>query len=116
MRVNNATGRRAAVIGAAEKFKVPTIYPGRHHVASGDLISYGPDLVHPFRQAASYIDRILRGESPALLPVQLPVRQEMVLQSAQCLGTAWLYHGTAPFSGGASMLCRHGRFVAASGA
>lgn len=77
----SATARRLSVIGAAERFKVPTMYPGRHHVVAGGLISYGPDLVDPFRQAASYVDRILRGEAPALLPVQMPTRQEMVLNA-----------------------------------
>ena len=63
-------------------------YPFRHYVSGGGLISYGPDTTGPFRSAAGYIDRILKGERPADLPVQFPTRYEMVLnmKTAKALG------------------------------
>lgn len=75
----SASTRRHVVIQNAERFRFPAVYPGRHHVLDGGLVSYGPDLVEPFRLAAGYIDRILRGERPGDLPVQLPTKLETVL-------------------------------------
>jgi len=64
------------------------LYPYRYFTAAGGLISYGPDLVDQYRLAASYIDRILKGEKPADLPVQFPTRYMLVinLKTAKALG------------------------------
>jgi putative tryptophan/tyrosine transport system substrate-binding protein len=67
---------------------LPAVYPHRVYVASGGLISYGPDLIDQYRRAAGYVDRILRGEKAADLPVQAPSRYELVLnlKTAKALG------------------------------
>jgi putative ABC transport system substrate-binding protein len=67
---------------------LPAVYPRRTYVASGGLISYGPDLIDQYRRAASYVDRILKGERPADLPVQAPNKYETVinLKAAKALG------------------------------
>jgi putative ABC transport system substrate-binding protein len=66
----------------------PAVYSAREFVAAGGLVSYGPNLVDQYRQAASYVDRILRGEKPADLPVQAPAKYETVLnlKTAKALG------------------------------
>ena len=68
--------------------QMPAVYSGRFFVRSGGLISYGPDSVEPHRRAAGYVDRILKGESPADLPVQAPTKYELVinLKTAKALG------------------------------
>jgi putative tryptophan/tyrosine transport system substrate-binding protein len=68
--------------------RLPAIYPFRYHAADGGLISYGPDTHEPIRRAAGYIDRILKGEKPADLPVQTPTKYELVinLKTAKALG------------------------------
>jgi putative tryptophan/tyrosine transport system substrate-binding protein len=63
----------------AAKHKLPAVYYARFFVTAGGLISYGPDRVEQYRQAAGYVDRILKGENPADLPVQAPTKYEMVL-------------------------------------
>jgi putative tryptophan/tyrosine transport system substrate-binding protein len=72
----------------AARHKLPAVYPFRYFVASGGLISYGPDFVGQFRQAAGYVDRILKGEKPADLPVQAPTKYDLVinLKTAKALG------------------------------
>jgi len=80
--------RRAAIIAAANKNRLPVTYPYRYYVADGGLVSYGPGTVDQYRRAASYIDRILKGESPANLPVQRPTKYELTvnLKTAKTLG------------------------------
>jgi putative ABC transport system substrate-binding protein len=72
----------------AARHKLPAVYPYRFMVAGGGLISYGPDLVDQFRRAAGYVDRILKGEKPADLPVLAPSKYELVvnLKTAKALG------------------------------
>jgi putative tryptophan/tyrosine transport system substrate-binding protein len=79
---------RDVVVAAAAKSRVPTVYPYRYYVADGGLISYGPDTVEQFRRAAGYVDRILKGEKPADLPVQAPTGYQLVinLKTARALG------------------------------
>jgi putative ABC transport system substrate-binding protein len=80
---------RAPIISAAAQNNVPAVYSGPSLFArDGGLLSYGPDLVDMWRRAASYVDRILRGEKPAELPVQMPTKFEMVLnlKTAKALG------------------------------
>jgi putative ABC transport system substrate-binding protein len=79
---------RQPIIALAARHKLPAVYPARFHVTAGGLISYGPDVIDQFRRAAGYVDRILRGEKPAELPVQAPTKYELVinLKSAKALG------------------------------
>ena len=80
--------RRDQVTGLAARHKLPTIYPGRIFVDAGGLMSYGPDFIEPYRRAAGYVDRILRGEKPSSLPVQAPTKDELVinLKAAKQIG------------------------------
>jgi len=79
---------RVSIIKLAAEHKLPAIFVERHFVTSGGLISYGPDFVEQFRSAAAYVDRILRGEKPADLPVQAPTKYDLVinLKTATALG------------------------------
>jgi putative ABC transport system substrate-binding protein len=79
---------RAPIISAAVRNNVPAVYSNSAYVRDGGLLSYGVDHVDTFRRAATYVDRILRGEEPAELPVQLPVKYEMVVnrKTATALG------------------------------
>jgi putative ABC transport system substrate-binding protein len=79
---------RQPIIALAARHKLPAVYPARFHVTAGGLISYGPDLIDQFRRAAGYVDRILKGEKPADLPVQAPTKYELVinLNTAKALG------------------------------
>jgi putative tryptophan/tyrosine transport system substrate-binding protein len=79
---------RDLIIALAGRHKLPAVYWDRACVAEGGLISYGLDLVDQFRQAASYVDRILNGEKPADLPVQAPTKYDLVvnLKTARALG------------------------------
>jgi putative ABC transport system substrate-binding protein len=81
---------RVPIIAAAARYNVPAIYPRSDFPRDGGLLSYGPDPVDSFRRAAPYVDRILRGEKPAELPVQLPTKFEMALnlKTAKALGLA----------------------------
>jgi putative ABC transport system substrate-binding protein len=85
-----AVVHRNLIITLAARHKLPAVYFERNFVASGGLISYGPDYLDQFRRAAGYIDRILKGEKPADLPVQAPTKYKMVinLKTAKDLGLA----------------------------
>lgn len=82
------TANRKAIIALAARFRLPAIYPYRFFANDGGLIAYGPDQVDQWRGAASYVDRILRGEKPDDLPVQAPTKYELVvnLKSAKAMG------------------------------
>jgi putative ABC transport system substrate-binding protein len=79
---------RELIISLATRYNLPAVYSGRLFVADGGLMSYGADTVHIYRQAAGYVDRILKGEKPADLPVQAPTKYELVinLKTAKALG------------------------------
>ena len=79
---------RDLIITLAARHKLPAVYSNRFYVASEGLISYGPDFVDQYRRAADYVDRILKGEKPADLPVQAPTKYELVinLKTAKALG------------------------------
>jgi len=70
---------RELIIALATRHKLPAVYPFRYYVTSGGLISYGPDTVDQYRLAARYVDRVLKGEKPADLPVQAPTKYELVI-------------------------------------
>jgi len=80
--------RRSLIITLAARHRLPAVYPFRYYVADGGLISYGPDSIDPYRRAAGYVDRILKGEKPTDLPVQAPTKYELVinLKTAKALG------------------------------
>jgi ABC-type uncharacterized transport system substrate-binding protein len=82
------SGNRKLIISLAGEHKLPAVYPYRYMVTDGGLISYGPDQIDQYRRAASYIDRILKGEKPADLPVQAPTKYELVinLKTAKAIG------------------------------
>ena len=84
----SATVYRDVIIAAAARHKLPAVYALRYDATGGGLISYGPDVVHQFRQAAAYVDRVLKGEKPADLPVQAPTKYELTinLKTAKALG------------------------------
>ena len=79
---------RRLIITLAVRYRLPTVYPYRFFAADGGLMSYGPDRIEPFRRAASYVDRILKGEKPANLPVQAPTKYELIINmtTAKALG------------------------------
>ena len=83
-----ASVNRDLIITLAARHRLPAVYFGRYFVNSGGLISYGNDIVDQYRRAAGYVDRILRGEKPADLPVQAPTKYELVinLKTAKALG------------------------------
>jgi ABC-type uncharacterized transport system substrate-binding protein len=79
---------RELIIALARRHQLPAVYPFRYYITGGGLISYGPDPIDLARRAASYVDRILKGESPADLPVQNPTKYELIinLKTAKALG------------------------------
>jgi ABC-type uncharacterized transport system substrate-binding protein len=79
---------RKLIIALAARHRLPAVYSLRYYATDGGLISYGPNSIDPFRRAADYVDRILRGEKPADLPVQAPTKYELVinLKTAKALG------------------------------
>lgn len=81
---------REQIISLAARYKMPSVFAYRHFVTAGGLVAYGPDLVNPFRRAASYVNRILRGEKPEDLPIQAPTTYELAinLKTAKALGIA----------------------------
>ena len=87
-RIAETIAHRDAIIKAASQSRLPAVYPLRVFVTAGGLISYGPDVVDQYRRAAAYVDRILKGEKPADLPVQAPTKYELVinLKTANTLG------------------------------
>jgi putative tryptophan/tyrosine transport system substrate-binding protein len=82
------TNHSDAIAALAARYKLPAIYPFRYFVEAGGLISYGPDEGDQYRRAAAYVDRILKGEKPADLPVQAPNKYELVvnLRTAKAIG------------------------------
>jgi ABC-type uncharacterized transport system substrate-binding protein len=80
--------RRKLLISLAARHKLPSIYPYRYYAVDGGLITYGPNTHDPLRRAAGYVDRILKGEKPADMPVQAPTKYELVvnLKTAKALG------------------------------
>ena len=82
------TGHRDLILKLITRYKLPAIYPDHAYVADGGLISYGPDRADIYRRAASYVDRILKGEKPGDLPVQAPTKYKLVinLKTAKALG------------------------------
>jgi ABC-type uncharacterized transport system substrate-binding protein len=84
----SAACHRDLIIKLAARHRLPAVYSFRYYVTGGGLISYGPDPIDPFRRAAAYVDRILKGEKPADLPVQNPTKYELLinLNTAKALG------------------------------
>jgi putative ABC transport system substrate-binding protein len=83
-----AIKHRDLIVALASRYRLPAVYSARFFVTGGGLLSYGPDGIEPYRQAASYVDRILKGEKPGDLPVQAPTKYELVinLKTAKTLG------------------------------
>jgi ABC-type uncharacterized transport system substrate-binding protein len=83
-----AIAHREAIITLAHRHRLPAVYPYRHFVADGGLMSYGIESADQYRQAAGYVDRILKGEKPGDLPVQQPTKYDLVinLKTAKALG------------------------------
>jgi putative tryptophan/tyrosine transport system substrate-binding protein len=84
----STTVHRDVIITLAARHRLPAVYPFRRFTADGGLSSYGPDIVDQYRRAAGYVDRILKGEKPADLPVQAPTKYDLVinLKTAKALG------------------------------
>jgi len=85
---SGALNHRDQILALAARYKLPAIYPYRHFIAAGGLASYGVDVTSLYRRAAGYVDRILKGEKPADLPVQNPTKYEFAinLKTAKALG------------------------------
>jgi putative tryptophan/tyrosine transport system substrate-binding protein len=79
---------RKQIIALADRYRLPAIYSYRYFVVDGGLVSYGADLIGLYRRVAAYVDRVLKGEKPADLPVQQPTQYELVinLRTAKALG------------------------------
>jgi putative ABC transport system substrate-binding protein len=74
-----ATRHRNLIIALAAKHRLPAVYASRYFVHGGGFMSYGPDLIDQYRRAAGYVDRVLKGEKPAELPVQAPTKYELLI-------------------------------------
>jgi ABC-type uncharacterized transport system substrate-binding protein len=85
---SNAPANRASIILLAARHRLPAVYPFRYYAAEGGLMAYGPNQIDQWRGAATYVDRILRGEKPGELPVQAPAKYELVinLKTARVIG------------------------------
>jgi putative ABC transport system substrate-binding protein len=83
-----ALAHRELIIALAERYKLPAVYYRRRYATEGGLLSYGYDILEHFRRGANYVDRILKGEKPADLPIQAPNKYELVLnlKTAKVLG------------------------------
>ena len=83
-----AVNRRDLIVHLAERYKLPAIYNARDYVDRGGLFSYGADFIDQYRRAAQYVDRVLKGEKPANLPVQAPTRYQLIInhKTAKSLG------------------------------
>ena len=79
---------RALILERAFRHRLPAVYPYRYFVAAGGLACYGPDTIDQYRRAAGYVDRILKGEKPAAMPVQAPTKFDLVinLKTSRALG------------------------------
>ena len=79
---------RKLIISLASRHKLPSVYPYRYYAVDGGLVTYGPNTLDPLRRAAGYVDRILKGEKPADMPVQAPTKYELIinLKTAKTLG------------------------------
>ena len=88
LRLSEVISQRQLIIKLATRYRLPAIYPLRIFADDGGLIAYGPDTVDQFRLAASYVDRIVKGEKPGDLPVQAPTKFELVvnLKAAKAIG------------------------------
>ena len=86
--VGGTAVRRDVIVAAAAKYRLPAIYPYRYFTVDGGLLSYGPDTIEPYVRAASYVDRIFKGEKPANLPVQAPTKYQLAvnLKAAKAIG------------------------------
>jgi putative ABC transport system substrate-binding protein len=86
--VGGTAVRRDVIVAAAAKYRLPAIYPYRYFTIDGGLLSYGPDTIEPYVRAASYVDRIFKGEKPANLPVQAPTKYHLAvnLKTAKAIG------------------------------
>jgi ABC-type uncharacterized transport system substrate-binding protein len=80
--------RRDLIVPLVARLRLPAVYPYRYYATDGGLVSYGPNPIDQYRRAATYIDRILKGEKPADMPVQAPTKYELVvnLKTAKALG------------------------------
>jgi ABC-type uncharacterized transport system substrate-binding protein len=86
--VGGTATHRDLIIALAAKHRLPAVYPYPYFASGGGLMSYGPATIEQYRRAAAYVDRILKGEKPADLPVQAPTKYELVinLRTAKALG------------------------------
>jgi ABC-type uncharacterized transport system substrate-binding protein len=86
--VGGTAFNRDLIIALAAKHRLPAVYPYHYFASGGGLVSYGPDTIEQYRRAAAYVDRILKGEKPADLPVQAPTKYELIinLKTAKALG------------------------------
>jgi putative ABC transport system substrate-binding protein len=84
----STASHRDLIVALAARHRLPAVYPFRYYASSGGLASYGPDVIDQYRRAAGYVDRILKGEKPNDLPVQAPVKYELVInqKTAKALG------------------------------
>jgi putative ABC transport system substrate-binding protein len=82
--------RRKLIFALAARYRLPAVYIDRYFAIDGGLLSYGPDVIDMYRRSATYVDRILKGEKPGDLPVQAPVKYELVinLNAAKAIGLA----------------------------